>query len=269
MFDNNIVALQPAETDATTKSNLQIIKNTELGNFSYLIIDGNPYFIAKEVCDKLEYSNPNNAYLKLDDDEKLTSKIWMAGQNRDVVLINESGLYSLILGSIKPEAKRFKKIVTSEILPSIRKHGMYATEVTIENMLNNPDYAISLLTALKEERLAKSKLQEQIMLEAPKVNYFNGLVDRKMNLCIRDVARLYGIEESILINWLIENKYIYRAVTIKKTKSGNPAKGKLKAMASYSCKDKPEQLYFQPKVLVNSPILQSQLLLKVKQHLKS
>ena len=98
------------------------------------------------------------------------------------------------------------------------------------------------------EQEKKLALQETLQLQAPKVGYFDNLVERKTNICFRDVARLYGIEESVLINWLLDNKYIYRATTTKKTKSGNLAKGKLKPMAPYSCKDKPEQLYFEPKM---------------------
>lgn len=101
--------------------------NYETHEVKTLLINDAPYFVAKDVCNILGLDNIAMALSKLDDDEKLTSKLLMSGQNREVWLINESGLYTLILRSNKPEAKRFRKWVTSEVLPSIRQTGQYAT----------------------------------------------------------------------------------------------------------------------------------------------
>jgi prophage antirepressor-like protein len=136
----------------------------ELFNFnnnevSVIINEKNePMFVAKEVCDILGLENVTKALYGLDDDERLTLPIVRAGQNRNVNIITESGLYSLVLSSKKTEAKVFKKWVTSEVLPSIRKHGIYATEQTLENMIANPDLVIGLATQLKQEREEKQKL---------------------------------------------------------------------------------------------------------------
>lgn len=90
-----------------------------------VVVDNVPWFVAKDVCAALELSDVSMSVSKLDDDEKLIQKIFVSGQNRDVVVVNESGLYTLILRSNKPEAKRFRKWVTSEVLPNIRKNGIY------------------------------------------------------------------------------------------------------------------------------------------------
>ena len=109
--------------------------------------NGDPWFIAKDVCEILGLDNVTKALYGLDDDEKNTVTIGKGIRgNPNRTIINESGLYSLILRSRKPEAKAFKKWVTAEVLPSIRKRGMYATEQTVESMLNDPDTMIQTLT---------------------------------------------------------------------------------------------------------------------------
>lgn len=107
------------------------------------------YFVGKDVCNVLEHSNPSGAIGRLDDDEKLTYTMFISGQNREVLLINESGLYSLILTSRKPEAKRFKKWVTSEVIPSIRKTGGYnSNDTKIDRLIELMMQTNSNLTAL-------------------------------------------------------------------------------------------------------------------------
>ena len=100
--------------------------------------NGEPWFVAKDVCDVLELSDVSMTTSKLDDDEKLVQKLFVSGQNRDVITVSESGLYTLIMRSNKPEAKKFRKWITSEVLPTIRKHGAYMTEET----LTNPNFTV-------------------------------------------------------------------------------------------------------------------------------
>lgn len=123
--------------------------------------DDEPWFVAKDVCDILNLANTSMAIAGLDDDEKLTSTLLISGQNREVSIISESGLYSLVLRSNKPEAKIFKRHVVHEILPSIRKHGAYMTEITHERILANPDFGIKLLTDLKNERERVKQMEQQ------------------------------------------------------------------------------------------------------------
>lgn len=112
---------------------------------------------AKDICDILSLSDVSRAVEKLEDDEKLIRKIFVSGQNRDILIINESGLYTLIIRSNKPDARQFRKWVTAEVLPSIRKHGLYA----VDELLNNPDMAIKAFQALKEERAARIEAERK------------------------------------------------------------------------------------------------------------
>ncbi|SES18446.1 Prophage antirepressor [Streptococcus gallolyticus] len=123
-------------------------------------INGEPYLVGKDVAEILGYSRPDNAIRNhVDDEDKLMHQFSASGQNRNMTVINESGFYALVLSSKLPRAKEFKRWVTSEVLPKIRKHGMFATD----ELLDNPDFAIATLQKLKEEREAeiqrlKSKL---------------------------------------------------------------------------------------------------------------
>ena len=122
---------------------------------------GEPWFIAKDICQCLELSNSREAVSKLDNDEKDVISNDTLGGRQNVTIVNESGMYALVFKSRKQEAKKFKKWVTSEVLPSIRKNGIYATDITIGNMIENPDFAIELLQKLKFERQEKELYLKQ------------------------------------------------------------------------------------------------------------
>ncbi|GIZ08359.1 phage antirepressor KilAC domain-containing protein [Flavobacterium sp. UMI-01] len=197
-----------------------------------------PMFVAKDVCEVLEYSSASDALRILDDDEKLIRKLCVAGQNRNVNVITESGLYSLVLRSNKPEAKAFKKWITSEVLPSIRKNGMYATAPTIENMIDDPDFAIGLLNKLKQEREEKERLMqqnqlqdEQLKIAAPKVLYVDEVLQSKSTYTTNQIAKELGMSAIGLNNelkslgiqykqsntWLLYAKYQDKGYTKTKT----------------------------------------------------
>jgi len=133
--------------------------NYEQNEIRTVAIKNEPWLVGKDVAEALGYSNPQKAIRDHVDDEDKTMNESFTVNGTQGILINESGLYSLIMSSQLPNAKQFKRWVTSEVLPSIRKNGIYATEVTIDNMINNPDFAISLLTKLKEEQQAKRELE--------------------------------------------------------------------------------------------------------------
>lgn len=163
------------------------------GNDIPVLIDenNNPLFIAKDVCDILGHLNPTDALKKhVDDEDKLSYQIDRAGQNRQVNLITESGLYSLVIRSNKPEAKIFKKWITSEVLPSIRKHGAYMTEATIENMLTNPDLLITLATQLKTERAEKEKLQKTLKSQEMKIDFIDRVLDVEEKIDVGQAAKI-------------------------------------------------------------------------------
>ena len=158
-------------------TNLEVFKNEEFGEVRTVLINNEPYFVGKDVAEILGYSRPDHAINQhVDIEDKLTYQIGTSGQNRQMFIINESGLYSLILSSKLPNAKKFKHWVTSEVLPAIRKHGMYA----IDDLIANPDLGIAALNALKEEREKNKKLEEKTMIQSqqisemiPKASYYD------------------------------------------------------------------------------------------------
>ena len=134
-------------------SEVKIFNNKEFGEIRTVTVNENPLFCLTDVCKALEIQNATDVAKRLDDDE--VTRFNLGGKSGVTNFVNESGLYSVILRSDKPNAKKFRKWITAEVLPSIRKHGIYATDNVIDNILNNPDFGIELLTKLKEERTAR------------------------------------------------------------------------------------------------------------------
>ncbi|HEC4201755.1 TPA: Bro-N domain-containing protein, partial [Staphylococcus aureus] len=146
-----------------------------------LTVDNEPYFVGKDVAEILGYSNTRDALSKhVDEDDKeiLTSRNTTLENlpNRGLTAVNESGLYSLIFSSKLESAKRFKRWVTSDVLPAIRKHGIYATDSVIENTLNNPDYIINILTEYKKEKEQNLLLQQEMGELKPKADYVDEIL---------------------------------------------------------------------------------------------
>lgn len=193
-------------------NDLQIFKNEEFGEIRTVTIDNEPWFVGKDVAVALGYKNTADAIGKhVDTDDKLTSQIAIAGQRRDVTVINESGLYSLILSSKLESAKKFKHWVTSEVLPSIRKHGMYA----VDDLLNDPDMAIKAFTALKEEREKNRLLQEDVKRMKPKEIFADAVSTSHTSILIGDLAKILkqnGIQtgQKRLFEWMRENVFLIK-----------------------------------------------------------
>ncbi|UWM91244.1 phage antirepressor [Streptococcus parauberis] len=167
-------------------------------------INNEPYFVGKDVADILGYSNSRDALSKhVDSDDKLTSQIATAGQNRNQTIINESGLYSLILSSKLPQAKEFKRWVTTEVLPTIRKHGAYLTDRKIEEVLLSPDTIINLATQLKEERQKVNSLQIALEESQKQARYLDLIIESKGALRVSQIAQDYGMTANKL------NKVLY------------------------------------------------------------
>lgn len=137
---------------------LQIFNNVEFGEVRTLQINNEPWFVAKDVCNILDIKNPTMSLQNLDEDERTKFNLGRQGETN---LINESGLYALIVRSRKAEAKKFRKWITSEVLPTIRKHGAYMTDEVLEKTLEDPDYMIGLLTKLKEEKNLRLKVEKE------------------------------------------------------------------------------------------------------------
>lgn len=178
-------------------------------------IDSQPWFVAKDVCGILGLANMRSSLAALDEDEKGVHTMDTLGGNQEMTVISEPGLYSLILRSRKPESKTFKRWVTHEVLPSIRRHGMYATESVVDAMLADPEAMIRTLTALKEERAKRAQLEKQAQANAPKVVFADAVASAKTDILIGDLAKILrgnGVDtgQRRLFEWLRENGYLIR-----------------------------------------------------------
>lgn len=181
-------------------------------------MNGQPWFVAADVCRVLEVGNPTDALRRLDADERTLVSIEGASNGLPVNAVSESGLYSLILGSRKPEAKQFKRWITHEVIPSIRKTGGYiAGQETLspEELMAKALLVAKQTLAERDARInelscANSELTVQNQILLPRAQYFDELVDRNLLTNFRETAKELGIAPKRFVSWLIEQKYIYR-----------------------------------------------------------
>ena len=192
---------------------IMIFNNADFGEIRTLNVDGEPWFVGKDVAVVLGYSNPQKAIRDHVDSEDRTVNESFTVNGTALNLINESGLYSLIIGSKLPSARKFKRWVTSEVLPAIRKHGMYA----VDDLIANPDLAIQAFTALKEEREKRKALEAQMKVQAkqieemqPKVTYYDIVLNSKDLVSVNTIAKDYGKSAIWLNKWLHDQKIQYR-----------------------------------------------------------
>ena len=170
---------------------LKVFKHSEFGTLRGVEIDGESWLVGKDVAERLGYKDTSDALKKhVDEEDKLTRRFADSGQNREMYVINESGLYSLVLGSKLPNAKKFKRWVTSEVLPAIRKHGGYLTAEKVEEALLNPDVLIRLATELKDEREARRALESKVAEDAPKVLFAQAVEQAENSILVGDLAKL-------------------------------------------------------------------------------
>lgn len=195
---------------------LEIFKNEEFGEIRMIMINNEPWFVGKDIAFVLGYSNSRKAIIDhVDVEDKGVTKCDTLGGSQDLTVINESGLYSLILSSKLPTAKKFKHWVTSEVLPTIRKHGAYATAETIESIISNPDNGIKLLQALKAEQDKNKALEVENTELKPKALFADAVAGSNTSILIRELAKIIkgkgvNIGEHKLFGWLREHGYLIR-----------------------------------------------------------
>lgn len=191
-------------------SNLMIFENPEFGAVRSILIDGDPWFVAADVCKALELEKTNRALSRLDDDEKGAHSVSTPGGRQRMSIISESGLYSLILGSRKPEAKAFKRWITHEVIPSIRKHGAYMTDSLLDALEAHPEAVPEYLNRLRSENARNRELTRRLRLALPKAEYYDAFVDPADCTNIRTTAKELGVPEKQFTRYLEEKKYLFR-----------------------------------------------------------
>ncbi len=177
--------------------------------------NGEPWFVLKDVCGVLGISKYRDVAERLDPDEREPVRVDTLGGKQEMLCINESGLYNVILRSDKPEAKPFRKWVTSEVLPSIRKHGAYMTPETLQAAILNPDYLLRIATALKEETDRRRALEEKISADAPKVLFSDSVAASGATILVGELAKILrqnGVDmgERRLFEWMRNSGYLIR-----------------------------------------------------------
>lgn len=193
---------------------IKVFEHAIFGTVRTISINGEPWFVGKDLAEILGYSDTFGALKKhVDDDDKQNCQNSSFESNRGLTVINESGLYSLILSSKLPTAKAFKKWVTTEVLPSIRKYGAYMTEQTVEKALTDPDFLIRLATELKQEQEKRKSLESQIQADKPKVIFADSVTTSNTCILVGELAKILkgngvNIGQNRLFEWLRENGYL-------------------------------------------------------------
>ena len=197
---------------------LKVFDNPEFGEIRTVDIDNEPWFVGKDVAAALGYVEPTKAAReKVDPEDRGVSEIDTPSGTQQMTIINESGLYALVLSSKLPTAKAFKRWITHDVIPSIRKHGAYMTPEKLQEAILNPDMMIQLCQQLKNEqekntvlRAKNSALVVENQIMAPKADYFDELVDRNLLTNFTEAAKQLNIKRRTFISFLIDKKYLYR-----------------------------------------------------------
>ena len=197
---------------------LKVFDNPEFGEIRTVDIDNEPWFVGKDVAAALGYVEPTKAAReKVDPEDRGVSEIDTPSGTQQMTIINESGLYALVLSSKLPTARAFKRWITHDVIPSIRKHGAYMTPEKLQEAILNPDMMIQLCQQLKDEqekntvlRAKNSALVVENQIMAPKADYFDELVDRNLLTNFTEAAKQLNIKRRTFISFLIDKKYLYR-----------------------------------------------------------
>lgn len=189
------------------ENKLMLFENEAFGKVRTLNLNGEPWFVAVDVCSVLDLSNPTIAVSRLDEDERAKFNL---GRQGDATIVNEPGLYTLVLGSRKPEAKAFKRWITHEVIPSIRKHGAYMTDSLLDALEAHPEAVPEYLNRLRSENARNRELNRRLRLALPKAEYYDAFVDPADCTNIRTTAKELGVPEKQFTRYLEEKKYLFR-----------------------------------------------------------
>lgn len=198
------------------ENKLTVFSSAEFGELRAVMIEGEPWFVGKDVAGVLGYSNPSKALIDhVDEEDKLNNESLLSLGQRGGWLINESGLYSLILSSHLASARKFKHWVTSEVLPTIRKHGAYMTEDTLDRMIASPEFGIRLLTELQDERNRRKELEQKAEADKPMVLFAQSVSTASTSILVGELAKLLkqnGIEmgQNRLFRWMRQKGYLIK-----------------------------------------------------------
>lgn len=193
---------------------IKIFENSEFGKVRTVEINGEPWFVGKDVAEILGYQNTSKALKdNIPEKHKGITKVSTLGGNQNAVIIDESGLYRLIFGSKLPTAEKFTDWITSEVIPSIRKHGAYMTDETLEKALLSPDFLIRLATELKTEKEKRIAAENKIKADEPKVAFADKVADTSSLIDIGLLSKLANDEHidigrNKLFAWLRENNLL-------------------------------------------------------------
>lgn len=179
-------------------------------------IDGEPWFVLADLCKVLDLAKPSRVAMRIADDMKGAHLMSTPGGDQEMTIVSEAGMYEVIIRSDKPEAVAFRRWVTSEVLPSIRKHGGYLTDQKIEDILDNPDTIIELATKLKSERAKRAALEKQAAIDTPKARFADAVSASHTSILIGDLAKLlrqngYEIGQNRLFEMLRRDGYLCAA----------------------------------------------------------
>lgn len=196
-------------------TDIQIFKSEQFGEVRTIAKDGEPWFVANDICKVLGHTNSRVAVASLDEDEKGVSKVYTLGGEQQMTVVNEAGMYQLVIRSNLPAAKAFKRWITHEVIPTIRRHGAYATEMTIESIIADPESGIKLLQALKAEQERRKEAEAIAEAQRPKALFADAVAASDNSILVGELAKILrqnGVEtgQNRLFRWMRDNGYIMR-----------------------------------------------------------
>lgn len=195
-------------------NHLMIFESTDFGRVRSVLKDGAPWFVAVDVCKALGLNQVTRAMSRLDSDEGGLLEV-PHPQNTDKTIeinaVSEAGLYHLILCSKKPEAKAFKRWITHEVIPAIRKHGAYMTKSVLEQVLENPELVLLMAQRMLEEQRKNELLQQELRLAKPKADFYDAFIHPECCTNLRATAKELKVPEKMFTAFLIRKRYLYRA----------------------------------------------------------